>query len=88
MSKTLLNKYGPWAIVTGASDGIGKAIAEQLAEQGYHLVIVARREETLKELAKSWHRAHCVNVITLSADLSDPASLALIENLTRDLDVG
>ena len=52
------NKYGPWARVTGASSGIGKAFSEQLAVQGFNLVLVARRKEALDLLADELTRAH------------------------------
>ena len=44
------SKYGPWAVVTGASAGLGEALSEQLAQEGMHVVLVARREARLREL--------------------------------------
>ena len=46
-----LNKYGPWALVTGASSGIGKEFAKQLAALQFNLVLVARRKEKLEKLS-------------------------------------
>ena len=46
-------KYGPWALVCGASDGIGEAFAHQLAAAGSNVVLMARREEVLRELAST-----------------------------------
>jgi len=63
-----------YALVTGASSGIGKAIALQLAEKGYHVVLVARSETALEEVAKEIIDLYHVNALVFPADLSDPAS--------------
>lgn len=59
-----------WALVTGASSGIGAEFARQLAARGMHLVLVARREGHLKDLADELHRAHGTKCKILVADLS------------------
>ena len=60
------------ALVTGASGGIGKAIAEQFAKDGYDLVISARNLAQLQSLASSWQQTYKVKVIAIAADLSQP----------------
>jgi uncharacterized protein len=61
------------ALITGASSGIGAAIAAQLAERGHGLTLVARREEMLTELATRLHDRHGVRVGVIACDLGDPA---------------
>jgi uncharacterized protein len=62
------------AVVTGASSGIGREIARQLAQRGHGLTLVARREERLRELAGELSAAHGVRVETGPADLTDQAA--------------
>ncbi len=81
-------RYGPWAIVTGASDGIGKAMATELAARGVSVVLVARRVQLLDELAVTLSEAHGVKALVLEADLSQQAGIDAALSGTRDLDVG
>ena len=60
---------GQWALVTGASSGIGQAIAERLAAGGVNLILLARRESRLAEISTRLHRAHGIEVKILPVDL-------------------
>ena len=62
------------ALITGASAGLGREFAEQLAKAGYALVLVARRKEKLDEVAAKLRADHAVEVSTIAADLGDPAT--------------
>ena len=68
------------AIITGGSEGIGKAAAQRMAEEGARVVIVARRPEVLEEAAQDIRTATEGVVLPLAADVSDPASAELVVN--------
>ena len=86
--KTFVERFGPWALVTGASSGIGEAFARQLAEIGMSLVLVARREDRLRRLAEELQSKHSVSTRVVPVDLSRADFLPTIEQATNDLQVG
>ena len=72
------------AVVTGASSGIGREIARQLAQRGHGLTLVARREDRLRSLADEVSDAHGVRVEVTTADLTDPAAREHIATQVAD----
>jgi len=86
--KAFVEKYGPWAVVTGASDGIGRAFADQLAALGMNVVLVARRGDRLQQLGADIRQRYRVEVRVIAADLSAIEGRATVEERTTDLDVG
>jgi short-subunit dehydrogenase len=83
-----VEKFGPWAVVTGASSGIGETFARRLAEMGLNLVLIARREDRLRQMADDLQRRHGVATCVVAADLSRNDFLPVVEQATADLDVG
>ena len=83
-----LDRYGPWAVVTGASDGIGQAIATELAAEGFGLVLVARRKAILSEFAEDLAARYGTKTRVIQADLGSDVGTAAVEAETADLEVG
>src|ERR687891_336898 len=81
------SRYGPWAIIAGGSEGMGPEFAQQLAADGFDVVLLARKVEPLEETA-ALVRKTGVEVRTLSVDLTDPDVVDRIRTVTDDIDVG
>ena len=77
-------KHG-WALVTGASSGMGSEFARQLAARGYNLVLVARREARLQSMVEEINRDWGTATEVISADLSNEADITRIEKVIADL---
>lgn len=84
----LQNKYGPWAIVTGASSGIGYAMAKTLAESGLNLIINARNKRKLEEMSEQFASSYGVQVIPVAADLATSEGLEKVIQSTRNKEIG
>lgn len=81
-------RYGPWAIVTGASQGIGEGFARELARRGYNLVLSSRRPDRLAALAQEVAAESQIETRVVQADLRSPGGAEEIMDRVRDLDVG
>ncbi len=83
-----LQRFGPWALITGASAGIGAEFARQLAEQKFNLVLVARRKQRLDDLAQRLERGANVQTKVIAVDLTQPDFLHVILAETDSIEVG
>src|ERR1700746_1492722 len=88
--KAALDKrqFGPWALVTGASSGIGREFARQIAASGINVVLVARREGLLAELGRAISQEFDVQYRALAMDLSQEGFIAGLADATDDIDIG
>src|SRR5882757_9002630 len=81
-------RFGPWALVTGASSGIGKEFARQIAASGINIVLVARREALLKEVGVEFSKRYGVEHRVVVLDVSREDFIGQLASATDDLDIG
>ncbi|MCG3171286.1 MAG: putative oxidoreductase [Pseudomonadales bacterium] len=81
-------RYGPWAFVAGGSEGIGRSFAEQLAARGLDLILTARRQAPLDEVAAAVSRTYGVRVSTHALDLTAPDLGARAAAIVGEREVG
>ncbi|MEZ4356176.1 MAG: SDR family NAD(P)-dependent oxidoreductase [Myxococcota bacterium] len=84
----LTERYGPWAVVAGASTGLGAAFAEELARRGMNVVLLARRATLLEETAAGLRERHGVSVRPVTVDLASPDLWSVVSAATDDLEIG
>ncbi|WP_158543356.1 SDR family NAD(P)-dependent oxidoreductase [Dyella psychrodurans] len=81
-------RFGPWALVTGASSGIGKEFARQIAASGINVVLVARREALLKEVGVELSQHYGVAHRAVALDVSRDDFIGQLTSATDNLDIG
>ena len=81
-------RYGPWAVVAGASDGVGAAFARAMAERGVNVVLLARRQAVLEEVAAAIRADTGVATRVVTVDLATDDAMAQVAAATAGLDVG
>ena len=81
-------RYGPWAVVAGASEGVGECFAHAVAERGVNVVALSRRQNVLDEVADSIRATTGVEVRPVAIDLATEDAMDHVRAATGDLDVG
>ena len=87
-ARALPDRYGKWALVAGASEGLGAAFASQLAARGMHLVVVSRRGHLLAQLQEQLTTEYQVEVRCLVGDLADPTVAEALAGAVAELELG
>lgn len=81
-------KYGEWGLILGAKEGIGKALAEAIAEKGMNVILVGRRTEKLQELGKKISHNFNVDHLVVTADFAKSDSFNIVTKAVEGLDIG
>jgi uncharacterized protein len=82
------DRYGPWAVIAGASEGIGASLADQLAARGMNLVLIARNGSLQNQVAADAREQYGVQTRVLLQDLTQPDVGEQVAEATEDIDVG
>lgn len=87
MTTGFAERYGPWALVAGAADGVGSAFARELARRGVNVVLLARRQAMLDEVASAIRAASGVATRTVAVDLATTDAMARVRESTAGLEL-
>ena len=85
---TLKENYGPWALVTGASAGIGEAYVKRLAAEGFNIVATARRQDRLARLCQEIEKQYGILTLAIAEDLSEPEGSKRLVDAVSELEIG
>jgi len=88
MTASFKDRYGPWALITGASKGLGLEFALQCAERGLNIVLIARHADLLNEVAERIKTKYKVETVTIPLDLSRADILDVITPVTESMEIG
>lgn len=88
MMKGLQEHYGKWALITGASSGIGECFAATLASKGLNLVLIAHNEDRLRGVAGNLSMEHGITCRVIATDLTEESAVEMITHQTSDLEIG
>jgi len=80
-------KSGAWAIVTGSSDGIGKGFAEELAREGFNIILVSRTESKLKEISANLQKQFSVQTAIVAIDVSSKDTDSVLNKIKSTMDL-
>jgi short-subunit dehydrogenase len=81
-------RYGPWALIVGASEGLGAAFADNCAARGLNVALVARRETPLEDVAAGLRQRHGVETRQIVGDAGKPDFLATVQAGVHGLEIG
>lgn len=83
-----LKKYGKWAVITGATDGIGKAYGRELASRGLDIILISRNLERLQNTARELEKNYGVNTLIIQADFTEQNIYTSIQNQLEGKEIG
>jgi short-subunit dehydrogenase len=87
-SRSLKLRYGPWAVIAGASEGLGAEFARQLAAAGINCVLIARRAQVLEKFAAELRQTYGVEAISAAIDLAEPSATERMLAAVGDRQIG
>ncbi len=82
------SKYGDWALITGASSGIGEEFSKRLGGMGLNLILIARRKEKLEKLSEEIRSKNGIEILVIQQDLSEDSAVQNVIDLIGEREVG